>query len=358
MAEHTNNFQSSIDDLNLQARALANGSTKVLEALGTATQSIGSHLEASTISSHKDVQDITQSLGSRLDGISELSTSQHGTIIERLTRIQKTLGERLSSPTPNIPLRSPSPAREASQGCAGLLTSIDRLGALVSEPGMAHSSEAAEAVIQELELILDFFVTKAIARATPASGTKRKRAEDETDLAVTTGAVEKMRGLLSISQSVDIAQIGPQNKPNERRCAKAGLHSRTVWDMQACTAVISCTSRPSRAAPRRQHFTTRDPVDWFEGTVSLRPKSGSSRKKLLLSFFQQFSSSGFTSLNPTLSFHALLPCDSAIFCAIELGDMTSMLGLLNDKKASLTDCDTEGRSLLCVSRHRVPMRDH
>lgn len=358
VAEHTNNVQSSINDLNIKARVLANGPTQVLDALGAATQTIGSQLEASTISSHKVAQDITQSLGSRLDDISELSTSQYGTIAKLLTQIQKTLGERLSSPMPNLPARSPSPARDAGQECAGLLKSIDRLGALASEPGMAHSSEAAEAVIQELELILDLLVTKAVARATPVSGTQRKRAEDETDLAVTTCDVKKMRGLLSVSQSVDMAQIGPQNKPNERRYAKVGSHyTRTVWDMQECTAVISCTSRPNKAAPHRQGFNPRNPIDWFEGTVSLRPKPGSSRKKLLLSFLQRFSSSGFTSLNPTLSFHALLPCDSDIFYAIEEGDMTYMLELLNDKEASLTDCDTEGRSLLCVSWHRVPICD-
>lgn len=359
VTERTNNVQSSINDLNLQVRDLVNVPTQVLNTLGAATQSIGSHLQASTISSHKVAQDFAQSLGSRLDGISELSTSQYGTIIERLTQIQKTLGERLSSPTPNIPPRSPSPAKEASQGSAGLLTSIDRLGALASEPGMAHSSEAAEAVIQELEMILDFLVTKAIARATPASGTKRKRAEDETDLAVTTCDMRKMRGLLSASQSVDMAQIGLRKKPDEHHYAKVGLHyTRTVWDMQECTAVISCTSRSNKATPHRKGFTTHDPIDWFEGTVSLRPKSGSSRQKLLLSFLQRFSSTGFTSLNPTLSFHALLPCDSEIFCAIQRGDMTSMLGLLNDKEASLTDCDTEGRSLLSVSKHHVPNRNY
>jgi len=359
VAEHTNNVQSSINDLNLQAQDLLNGPTRMLDALGAATQSIGSQIEASTVTSHQISQGITQSLGSSLDGLSELSTSQYGTIANLLTQIQKTLDERLSNPTPNIPPRSPDPAREVDQGCAGLLTSIDRLGALVSEPGAAHSSEAAEAVIQELELILDFLVKKAIARASPVPGTKRNRAEDKTDLALTTSDIKKMRGLLSLSQSVNMAQIGPYDKPSDHRYAKVGSqYSRTVWDMQECTAIISCTSRPKNAAPQRQGFSPRNPIDWFEGTVSLRPKQGSSRKKLLLSFLQRFSSSGFTSLNPTLSFHALLPSDSAIFCAIELGDMTHMLGLLDDKEASLTDCDIEGRSLLSVSRHRVPIRDY
>jgi len=357
VAEHTNNVQSSINDLNLQARDLANGPTQVLDALGAVTQTIGSQLEASTISSHKVARDITQSLGSRLDDISELSTSQYGTIANLLTQIQKTLGERLSSPMPDLPARSPSPAKDAGQECAGLLKSIERLGALASDSGVADNPEAAEGVIQELEVILDVLVKQAIARAPPVFGTRRKRAEDANNLALTTRVVKKMKGLLSASQSIDMAQIGPHKKLNERRYAKVGSHySRTVWDMQGCTAVISCTSRPNKAAPHRQGSTPRNPIDWFEGTVSLRPKPGSSRKKLLLSFLQRLSSTGFTSLNPTLSFHALLPCDSEIFCAIELGDMTSMLGLLNDKEASLTDCDTEGRSLLSVSRHCVPIR--
>jgi len=357
VAEHTNNVRSSINNLNLQARDLANGPAQVLDALGAATQSIGSQVEASTVTSYQIAQGITQSLGSRLDGLSELSNSQYGTIIKLLKQIQETSDERLSSPMPDHPPRSPCPAREAGQECAGLLTSIERLGALASDSGVADNPEAAERVIQELELILDFLVKQAIARGPPVFGMKRKRTEDESNLAVTTRDVKKMKGLLSASQSIDMAQIGPHKKLNERRYAKVGSHySRTVWDMQGCTAVISCISRPNKAAPHRQGFTPRNPVDCFEGSVTLRPKPGSSRKKLRLSFLQRFSSSGFTSLNPTLSFHALLPFDSAIFCAIELGDMNSMLGLLNDKEASLTDCDIEGRSLLSVSQ-RVPVRN-
>lgn len=359
LVEHTNNLQSSIDDIDLQARDLGNGPTQVLKALDAATKAIGSQLEASTVRPQQIAQDVTQSLGPRLDGLSELSTLQYRTIANLLAQIQKTLDERLSNPIPNIPPRSPSASRDAGQECASLLTSIDRLTALASEPGMAHSSEPAEAVIRELELILDFLVTEAIARATPVSGTKRKRAEGETDLTATTCDVKKMRGLLSLSQSVDMAQIGSQTKQNDRRYARVGSqYTRTVWDMQECTTVISCKSRPNKVAPYRHGFNSRNPIDWFKGTVSLRPKTVSNRKKLLFSFFQRFSSSGFTSLNPTLSFHALLPSDSAIFCAIKTGDMTYMLGLLDNKEASLTDCDVEGRSLLCVSWHRVPIRDY
>lgn len=354
VAEHTKKVQSSINDLNLQARDLANGPTQVLNALNAATQSIGSQLEASTNSSHKHAHDITQSLGSRLDDISELSASQYGTMGDLLRQIQKTLNENLGIFSPRISPRSPSPAQDANQEWEGLLKSIDRLGALVFEPGTAQSSEEAEAVIQDLELILDFLVEQAIARASSVPSTKRKRIDDETDLALTTTNVKNMRGLLSLSQSVNMAQIGPHDKPNERQVGSQ--YSRTVWDVQQCTAVVFCRSRPKKAAPHRQGFTPRNPIEWFEGTVSLRPKTGSSRKKVLLSFLQRFSGSGFTSINPTLSFHALLPNDSEIFCAIEDGDLLTLLRILNDKEASLTDCDTEGRSLLSVS-HRVPIRD-
>lgn len=356
VAENTNYIQTSIEDLNVQARGLANVPTQMLDALGAATQSIGSQLEASTISSHKVAQDLSQSLGSRMNDIRALSTSQYGTIAKLLAEIQKTLSERLSTPMPDLRTRSSSPAKDANQECAGLLESIDRLDALASKPGMAHSLEAAEAVIQELELILDFLVTKAIARTSPVSGTKRRRAEDEADLDVTTSNFKRMRGVLSASQSVNMAQIGPHRKPSEPQVGSQ--YSRTVWDMPECTAVIFCRSRPKKTAPHRQGFTPRNPIEWFEGTVSLLPRIGSSRKKLLLSFLQRFSSSAFTSINPTLSFHALLPENSEIFWAIEDGAMTCMLELLNDKKASLTDCDTEGRSLLCVSRHRVLIRSY
>ncbi len=360
ITEHADSLQSSIRDLTTQARHVANGSTQYIDALGAAAQHVGSQLNANTLMSNQASLDIGLSLGSRLEGVSELSKSQHCTIVELLSQIQSTLNERSTQVVLNpndVTPGSWNPNNRTGQDCTALTTAIDRLGALASKSAWGRDLGAAEVVIKDLELILDFLVNEALERDSSIPNRKRRRIDDNTDLAVATRNFKRMRGLLSASQSVDMAHFGPQNKLNERRCAKVGSHySRTVLDTQECTAVISCTSRPKKAAPHRQGFSPRNPVDWFEGTVSLRPKSGTSRKKLLLSFLQRFSSSGFTSLSPTLSFHALLPCESAIFFAIEMGDMTSMLGLRNDKEASLTDCDTEGRSLLSVS-HCVPICD-
>ncbi|KAL9003611.1 MAG: hypothetical protein Q9188_003532 [Gyalolechia gomerana] len=55
---------------------------------------------------------------------------------------------------------------------------------------------------------------------------------------------------------------------------------------------------------------------------------------------------GFSSPHPKLSFHPIIPFDAQIFSAVQLGDVDGMLELFESGKASLNDCDWEGRSLL------------
>lgn len=62
---------------------------------------------------------------------------------------------------------------------------------------------------------------------------------------------------------------------------------------------------------------------------------------------QNFTCNGYYSLKPTLSYHAMMPFKSEIFVT-ETGNLQNLKNLLQEKRASLTDCDPDGRSLLSV----------
>ena len=70
--------------------------------------------------------------------------------------------------------------------------------------------------------------------------------------------------------------------------------------------------------------------------------------KIRAFFTQKVATSGSFSFLPTISFHAVIPDDSKVFQFVREGNLEGLVGLLKDGLASLTDCDTQGRSLLWV----------
>ncbi len=94
----------------------------------------------------------------------------------------------------------------------------------------------------------------------------------------------------------------------------------------------------------------REIVDVFEGTINLIPASDFSRTKISTSFLQKSTVNGYMSLKPTLSFTAIIPDDSEIFTLTRRGDLQGIIDHVQQGHASLTDCDTKGRTLLNVRK--------
>lgn len=90
--------------------------------------------------------------------------------------------------------------------------------------------------------------------------------------------------------------------------------------------------------------------DIFEGIVSFIPKKTDWRTKISTSFFQRLTKDGFFSLSPRLSFCAIIPDSSEIFVLVKDGDLKGIINHLQQGKASLSDCDSEGRTLLNVRK--------
>jgi hypothetical protein len=90
----------------------------------------------------------------------------------------------------------------------------------------------------------------------------------------------------------------------------------------------------------------------FAAKIEFLPKKAIMRAKILARFEQNMDFFGFNVMNPTIMLHNIVPDDSEIFSAIKSGDLHQLVALLKDGKASLRDCDADGRSLLSVSTLR------
>lgn len=89
----------------------------------------------------------------------------------------------------------------------------------------------------------------------------------------------------------------------------------------------------------------------FEGRVNFIPKRTDRQTKISTSFMQRVTKDGFFSLKPRLSFCAIIPHNSEIFALVGDGDLKGIIVHLQQGKASLSDCDPEGRTLLNVRKY-------
>jgi hypothetical protein len=112
----------------------------------------------------------------------------------------------------------------------------------------------------------------------------------------------------------------------------------------AITTISVAPNRSSIGSPN----TDEEIIETFAGTMTLLPKTTGKNIKIRAFFTQKVATRGSFSFIPILSFHAVIPDDSRVFQLIEEGNLHELIGMLKDGLASLTDCDTQGRSLLWV----------
>jgi hypothetical protein len=111
---------------------------------------------------------------------------------------------------------------------------------------------------------------------------------------------------------------------------------------------MTSTTREFTLGHTVSRFTTEKTTKAFAGTISILPRTKKRKMQIRASFFQHMTQNGGYSFAPTISFHAVIPDDSKVFQLVEDGDLHGLRQMLQDGLASLTDCDTYGRSLLGV----------
>jgi hypothetical protein len=86
----------------------------------------------------------------------------------------------------------------------------------------------------------------------------------------------------------------------------------------------------------------------FSATIDYLPNGSFPKSKISVSFEQFISFRNATSLNPVLSFCAMIPGDAKILQLVFEDDVHGVQRMIEQGQASLSDCDAKGRSLLYV----------
>lgn len=293
---------------------------------------------------------LTEEFATRLDKLQTMSAEQYDAIIDRLHRIElqgSVISETINSGASNSVLSMGDPncqPEETSQEELKMSAAIDRLCNLASSIAQVCYSEDAEEIIDDLGCVLDAILHQAAGIADKSFGaTKRKRYhEDHSE--VIHHNIKRVRGLLSASCAVELdGNIGARSPYSSTRTQKLSKCYTEIFNMNDCTAVVSLKTASYHGVGRRRKEGT------LRGSISIVPRKSTKRAKISAYFLQRLTGSGFNSLNPMLLFHPIVPDNAEILDAVKTGNVNMMLELFNAGKASLQDCDSEGRSLLNVS---------
>lgn len=340
----------------------------------------------------KDGHQAANRLGERLNDLAGMSSGQHETMMDKLARIQNQVEELKCSivdshemSTPKVTFAEDSRQEEAENHAddnrAGneLSESIDRLCGLANKPRSTVFSEEAQQVIADLEKILSLISTEGKSPETYGTGTRKQDqlvyselAEGSRDLQQKLD-LKRLQGLLTTSPSISINERGQSLKSEVKKfvdcfytasfdtkiTAEIRRHRKATFQNYVTnTGAVSVQVKRRRlinnADQGEDDILTRN-VDEavqevFEGTVSFIPSRTTCRTKISTSFFQRSTNNGYFSLKPRLSFCAIIPDNSEIFALISNGDLEGIINHLQQGKGSLSDCDSEGRTLLNVRK--------
>lgn len=307
----------------------------------------------------QDAQEMTQSIASRLDKLQNMSAEQFEIIIDRLRQVERQGSlncdlintDRADGQLPQG-VQDAAEAVEGSQGESILSAAIDRLCLLTSSTAKVCYSEDAEEIIEDLGCVLDAILHEEIGVTDqiPKVG-KRKRCDENPSRNIHRD-IKKVRGLLSASQAIEIGEsYSARHVLRSKSGQKPSKNSAEVYCMADCTAVVSFRTyfdTRSKQQGELERVSMQNTHNTHRGSINILPRTGIGKAKISACFVQQFTSLGFHSLNPIISFHPVIPDEADIFRAVEAGDVDWMLELINTSKASLRDCDSHGRSLLNV----------
>ncbi|KAL8667126.1 MAG: hypothetical protein Q9168_007345 [Polycauliona sp. 1 TL-2023] len=346
--------------------SLANGAdvanAKRVEESRSLLQSLQQNAEAVENRVHQSEQNILQhiQLGSepivaRLDRTDAMSETQTHTIVELLRQIHGCLkiDATVASPTINqSDAKLQNPLHDMTSNCEerGLSAAIERLCRFASNTTTVYDAGEAEEIFDDLEHIINSLLNYNARNAEPCqSNRKRKRSADDRDLDVQ-HEMKKVRGLLTASRAVQVTGSGParQNVNHQGRRLRT-KHSMEVYEMADCTAMVSVRTGmygSNILMPGVEAIPVRNEHGLFQAHISLLPRQNTRVTKISAFFTQQITDSGFSSPFPGVVFHPIIPDNAEIFKAVMKGDVDWMLELFDAGKASLHDCDSEGRSLL------------
>ncbi|SLM39701.1 Ankyrin repeat-containing domain [Lasallia pustulata] len=236
---------------------------------------------------------------------------------------------------------------EASQ----LSRSLNELYQFASKTGTDFLSEDAQMMVISIDRILEAVEQASTVSQLNHTGRKRRRSSSPYEGAGVrqqkVRAIKRIRGLLNSSQSMSVNQPVSRSRSKlfksrytsqcDHTTLRTGEGNFVVFHKKS---QLPITDAPSEDDPENAVLES------FSATVDYLPNGAFPKSKISVSFEQFISFRSATSLNPVLSFCAMISDDAEIFQLIYEDDVHGVQRMIEQGRASLRDCDSVGRSLL------------
>lgn len=138
------------------------------------------------------------------------------------------------------------------------------------------------------------------------------------------------------------------------QCRYRGKHQTRgeVYERSGGTLLLVSTTQKGTSSHNHQdfdeEFNCQHILQKYAGKATFWTADNTFPYKITATVLQNLTCNGYYSLKPTLSYHAMIPFESEVFVTVKTGNLLNLKHLLKEGKASLTDCDPHGRSLLNV----------
>ena len=319
---------------------------------------------------------VTDELLNKLGTLPSVSSPQHDKIIHLLQEIQQQLqhpkfsGHNISKPSHNTygeaveelnddpsphaeaddileAIKAPQAPIESKPGSTtdtGISDYVNRLCLLSCSQRGVVASEEAESIIDDLESLLI-----EVTRCNQHTGEpylhsmKRKASETSHGTCSSERDVKRVRRVLANSRRLEIGQITPRRASAQRTGLKTAYDGHLSYDIHGVTLMISYSAKISNDVPSLDEY-----VETLDGTLSLLMPDQAHGVKLIVWFSQKLRGLQFDILPSTISFQSVRPDESHVFELATFGSVEELVALFEAGDASLSDCDSKGRSLLNV----------
>ncbi|MCJ1267076.1 hypothetical protein MMC22_006961 [Lobaria immixta] len=232
-----------------------------------------------------------------------------------------------------------------------LSLSLRRLGQIAKDARTVAPSQEAPLVLEALETIVDLMVDKPGQPNNP--NLERKRAKD-CDLMINELKQEqeykRIKGLLATSQSII---LNPKTSGHHKTGSGFRVQCLTRAEVFVSpSGTLSIVSSSQNIPNSHSHQDTeaesncQQTLKKYVGKATFWTNNTALPYKISVTVVQDLTCYGFHSLRPTLSYHAMVQFKSEVITTVKTGNLHILKHLLQQGKASLTDCDPAGRSLL------------
>ena len=334
------------------ARDHVERSRQISHGVQDASELIVGRLDNNKEELHQQTQNIANQITAKIDKVQDISAGQSEKIVELLRQIHgclKTESRGASSADCNSSTKPRDAEDETTSERGGLPAAVDRLCLLASEKATTYYSVEAEGIIDDLEHVLNALLDHDAQKSSRNLTSRKRRRSVDDESSRVSQEIKKIRSMVIASRGIEVTESGSATtKFNMQQRTKPTKRLLRVYDLINCTAVVSIKTTTYTSSVSTTTVPIRSALEVVQGNFSLLATNSIRPTKISASFQQRITSLGFDCPHPRLSFHPIVPLGADIFQAVERGNMGWINELLNTGKASLRDCDPEGRSLLNV----------